>query len=148
MSETPTIHHRAFARVAVVTRTTQSNAGSSARVTGPGGSTAAVAKNNSGDLYAGHDGNVYKKDSSGGYQTTAAGATCSSRRGRRGSSRSPRPAPARPAECQLGDDESGPERRGGAYSGSAAHEYLQPRRRRQQLSPERWWRRPAKVAPG
>jgi hypothetical protein len=33
-----------------------------------GGSTAAVAKNNSGDLYAGHDGNVNKKDSSGGYQ--------------------------------------------------------------------------------
>jgi hypothetical protein len=52
----------------VTTRTTQSSAGSSARVTGPGGSTAAVAKNNSGDLYAGHDGNVNKKDSSGGYQ--------------------------------------------------------------------------------
>ncbi len=52
----------------VTTRTTQSSAGSSARVTGPGGSTTAVAKSNSGDLYAGHDGNVYKKDSSGGYQ--------------------------------------------------------------------------------
>jgi hypothetical protein len=52
----------------VTTRTTQSSAGSSARVTGPGGSTAAVGKSNSGDLYAGHDGNVYKKDSSGGYQ--------------------------------------------------------------------------------
>ena len=48
--------------------TTQSSAGSSARVTGPGGSTTAVAKRNSGDLYAGYDGNVYKKDSSGGYQ--------------------------------------------------------------------------------
>jgi hypothetical protein len=43
----------------VTTRTTQSSAGSSARVTGPGGSTAAVAKGNSGDLYPGHDGNVY-----------------------------------------------------------------------------------------
>jgi hypothetical protein len=52
----------------VTTRTTQSSAGSSARVTGPGGSTAAVGKSNSGDLYAGHDGNVYKKDASGGYQ--------------------------------------------------------------------------------
>src|SRR4029453_3422850 len=52
----------------VTTRTTQSSAGSSARVTGPGGSTTAVAKSNSGDLYAGHDGNVYKKDASGGYQ--------------------------------------------------------------------------------
>ena len=49
-------------------------------------------------------------------------------------------------KCQLSDDESGPERRGGAHSGRAAHEYLQPRRRRQQLSPQRWWwRRPAKV---
>jgi hypothetical protein len=52
----------------VTTRTTQSSAGSSARVTGPGGQTSAVAKSNSGDLYAGHDGNVYKKDASGGYQ--------------------------------------------------------------------------------
>jgi len=43
----------------VTTRTTQSSAGSLARVTGPGGSTSAVAKGNSGDLYAGHDGNVY-----------------------------------------------------------------------------------------
>jgi hypothetical protein len=52
----------------VTTRTTQSSAGSSARVTGPAGNTSAVAQSNSGDLYAGHDGNVYKKDSSGGYQ--------------------------------------------------------------------------------
>jgi hypothetical protein len=52
----------------VTTRTTQSSAGSSARVTGPAGNTAAVAKSNGGDLYAGHDGNVYKKDSGGGYQ--------------------------------------------------------------------------------
>jgi hypothetical protein len=52
----------------VTTRTTQSSAGNSARVTGPGGNTSAVAKSNSGDLYAGHDGNVYKKDASGGYQ--------------------------------------------------------------------------------
>ena len=52
----------------VTTRTTQSSAGSSARVTGPGGQTSAVARSNSGDLYAGHDGNVYKKDASGGYQ--------------------------------------------------------------------------------
>jgi hypothetical protein len=29
--------------------------------TGPGGNTAAVGRSNSGDLYAGHDGNVYKK---------------------------------------------------------------------------------------
>ena len=42
--------------------------GISARVTGPGGNTTAVGKSNSGDLYAGHDGNVYKKDASGGYQ--------------------------------------------------------------------------------
>ena len=52
----------------VTTRTTQSSAGISASVTGPGGNTTAVAKSNSGDLYAGHDGNVYKKDASGGYQ--------------------------------------------------------------------------------
>jgi hypothetical protein len=53
----------------VTTRTTQSSAGNSARVTGPGGNTSAVARSSStGDVYAGHDGNVYKKDSSGGYQ--------------------------------------------------------------------------------
>ena len=33
------------------TRTTQSSTGSSARVTGPGGSTTAVGRSNSGDLY-------------------------------------------------------------------------------------------------
>jgi hypothetical protein len=52
----------------VTTRTTQSSAGNSARVTGPAGNTTAVGKSSSGDLYAGHDGNVYKKDASGGYQ--------------------------------------------------------------------------------
>jgi hypothetical protein len=83
----------------VTTRTTQSSAGSSARVTGPGGSTAAVARSNSGDLYAGHDGNVYKKDSSGGYQKYDNGSwsTVQPPR-RRGSRRSPRPAPARAAQ--------------------------------------------------
>jgi hypothetical protein len=45
----------------VTRRTTQTSQGSSARVTGPGGNTSAVARSNSGDLYAGHDGNVYKK---------------------------------------------------------------------------------------
>jgi hypothetical protein len=52
----------------VTTRTTQSSAGNSARASGPAGNTAAVGKSNSGDLYASHDGNVYKKDASGGYQ--------------------------------------------------------------------------------
>ena len=45
----------------VTTRRTESSEGSSARVTGPGGNTAAVAKGNNGDVYAGRDGNVYKK---------------------------------------------------------------------------------------
>jgi hypothetical protein len=45
----------------VTTRRTETSQGSSARVTGPGGNTAAVARGNSGDLYAGRDGNVYKK---------------------------------------------------------------------------------------
>jgi hypothetical protein len=45
----------------VTTRRTETSAGSSARVTGPGGNTAAIAKGNNGDVYAGRDGNVYKK---------------------------------------------------------------------------------------
>src|SRR4029434_7591744 len=84
----------------VTTRTTQSSAGSSARGTGPGASTAAVAKNTSGDLYAGHDGNVYKKDSSGGYQKYDNGSWSNVQQPTeaRSSRRSPRPAPARPAQ--------------------------------------------------
>ena len=135
----------------VTTRTTQSSAGSSARVTGPGGSTAAVGKSNSGDLYAGHDGNVYKKDSSGGYQKyrqRQLEQRAAAHPGAEAAGAVPGQLPRGRRRCQLSDDESGPERRGGAHSGSAAHEYLQPRRRRQQLSPERRWRRPAKVAPG
>jgi hypothetical protein len=46
----------------VTQRTTQtSEGGQAARRTGPGGTTA-VAQSGSGDMYAGHDGNVYKKD--------------------------------------------------------------------------------------
>jgi len=53
----------------VTTRTTQSSAGNSARVTGPNGNTSAIAKSSSsGDVYAGRDGNVYKKSANGGYQ--------------------------------------------------------------------------------
>ena len=42
-------------------RTETSNGGEVARRTGPGGTTA-VGKSGSGDVYAGHDGNVYRKD--------------------------------------------------------------------------------------
>ena len=82
--------------------------------------------------------------------TTAAGAACSSRRRRRSSRRRRKPAPARLERCQLGDDEPGPERLGGARLRDAAHEYLQrhEKQRRvggQQLPPERRWRRPAEI---
>jgi hypothetical protein len=60
MSDIHTIHHRAFARGAVVMALSL--------LASPAGRQHRVGKSNSGDLYAGHDGNVYKKDASGGYQ--------------------------------------------------------------------------------
>ena len=49
----------------VTKRRTETSGGAEiARRTGPGGTTA-VGKSGSGDIYAGHDGNVYKKSGDG-----------------------------------------------------------------------------------
>ena len=138
----------------VTTRTTQSSAGSSARVTGPGGNTSAVAKSNSGDLYAGHDGNVYKKDASGGYQKyrqrqleQRAAADAGAEAAGAVSSHCPRVR----GERQPGDDGAGAERRGCARPGNPADEHVQRhagKRRgigRKQLSPDRRWWRPEEM---
>ena len=53
----------------VTTRRTQTSEGSAVSRTGPAGHRTTVGASDSGDLYAGRDGNVYKKDQGGSWQS-------------------------------------------------------------------------------
>ena len=61
-----------------------SGGGAAVSRTGPGGNTGTIARTGSGDIYAGHDGNVYRKTDSGWQQNSGSGGWSSVDRGQAG----------------------------------------------------------------